>query len=122
MQRKGKTRKIGFAALESELSRLQKLCRMGFQVKVEWLPGKMKRYDGKQLAEEVISDTIFIYARDQQEALCLVAHGFSEWLLNTHSRPYREMINMLIGLFELEQYQSKEKIVGVFERLFRAAV
>jgi hypothetical protein len=70
------------------------------------------------LAEEVIGDSIVIYAQNPEEALHLVAHGFSEWLLNTHSRPYRDMINKSIELFEHQQYQRKERLIAALERLF----
>ena len=103
--------------LESELIRLQESIRMGFEVRVEWLPGKIKHHNGKRLAEEAVGDTIFIYTCDTKEAVRLVAHGFGEWLLNKHSQPYREMINKLIELFELQQYQNKEKVVDVLTRL-----
>lgn len=104
--------------LEGKLQRLQQCSHTGYEVKVIWRPDVIKNHNGRKLAEEVIGDTIFVYTRDKKEAVRLVAHGFGEWLLNKHSQPYREMINKLIELFELQQYQSKEKIVGVLERLF----
>ena len=69
------------------------------------------------LAEEVVNDTIFIYTESLQEALELVRHGFAEWILNQHSRPYRQLINKLITLFEEQQYERKEKTVEAIERL-----
>ena len=62
---------------------------MGFEVNVRWLPGAIKYKGGKQLLEEVLGDTILIYAEDPTEALQLVSHGFAEWLLNQHTKRCR---------------------------------
>ena len=90
---------------------------MGYEVKVQLLPGAVKYKNGKLLAEEVVNDTIFIYTENFQEALELVRHGFAEWILNQHTKPYRQLINKLITLFEEQQYERKEKTVGAIERL-----
>jgi hypothetical protein len=101
----------GKKALEKELERLQECCRIGNEVSVEWLPGVVKQNHGKILAEEVHNDTIMVYSRDLKESVELVQHGFAEWLLNQHAKPYMEFINHLIALFEDTQYSRKEKIV-----------
>ena len=90
---------------------------MGYEVKVQLLPGAVKYKNGKLLAEEVVNDTIFIYTENFQEALELVRHGFAEWILNQHTKPYRQLINKLITLFEEQQYERKEKTVEAIERL-----
>ena len=90
---------------------------MGFEVSVRWLPGTDKYHNGKQLAEEVIGDTILIYTENPQKAIELVQHGFAEWLLNQHSKPYRQLVNKLITLFEEQQYEKKEKIIEALTNL-----
>jgi hypothetical protein len=91
---------------------------LGYEVNVEWLPDAIKYQNGKKLAEEVVNDTIFIYTENLQEALELVRHGFAEWILNQHTKPYRQLINNLITLFEDQQYERKEKTVEAIVRLF----
>jgi hypothetical protein len=54
----------------------------------------------RQLEEEVIKDTIFIYADDIDRVIELVRQCLAERLLNQHSKRYRMMINKLIELFE----------------------
>jgi len=104
--------------LERELCLLQQRMRMGFEVEVIWLPGADKYRNGRQLAEEVKGNTIFVYASNAQEALELVLHGFVEWILDQHTRPYRQLANSLIALFEDLQYDRKERLVEAFARVF----
>jgi len=103
--------------LEVELERLKRKVGMGFEVSVRWLPGIVKHHNGRQLAEEVIGDTILIYTENPQEAVELVRHGFAEWMLNQHMKPYRQLINKLITLFEEQQYERKEKTVQALTKL-----
>jgi len=103
--------------LKTELDRLKIKVGMGFEVNVKWLPGIVKYKNGKQLSEEVIGNTIFIYVEELAEATYLLAHGFSEWLLNKHTKNYRLMINKLIELFEDIQYQEKETIADAITKL-----
>ena len=105
------------ARLEAELERLKLKVGMGSEVNVKWLPGTVKYKNGKQLLEEVVGDTVFIYVEDLTEAIPLLAHGFSEWLLNKHTRKYRLLINKLIELFEQIQYEEKEKTVDAITKL-----
>lgn len=104
-------------ALEAELENIKAKVGIGFEVAAKWLPGTVKYRDGRKLAEEVIGNTILIYVEDSQEALELVRHGFAEWILNQHTKPYRQLINSLISLFEQQQYEKKEKVVEVLARL-----
>ena len=105
--------------LETELERLKLKIGMGFGIKLEWLPGFVRHKNGKQLLEEVVGDTIFIYVEDFFEAKNLLTHGFFEWLLNNHTRPYRQLVNKLITLFEEQQYERKEKTVKALDALLR---
>ena len=106
--------------LVMELHRLQRSTRIGYEVALEWLPGKVKYYNGKQLAEEVVGDTILIYTEELTNAIELVRHGFAEWILNQHTRPYRRLINKLITLFEEQQYEKKERTINALEKLLQS--
>jgi hypothetical protein len=116
-----KLRQIAYTScqdlLEKELGLLQRRTCTGYEIKVKWLPGQIDHHDGRRLAEEVQGDTIIIYAEDQQKAIELLRHGFLEWLVNKHTRPYRQLINKLITLFEDLQYENKEKTIEALERL-----
>lgn len=105
--------------LEEELKEAKSKTGMGFEVKVKWLPGEVKLRNGQQLEEEVVEDTIFIYTEDPDRAVELLYHGFGEWLLNLHSRPYRQMINKFIELLEERHYEQKEKIADAFAKLLQ---
>ena len=104
-------------SLMKELGDLKERTRLGYELNLEWIPGFVKYQNGKQLVEEVVGDTIFIYSENLEESLELVRHGFAEWILNQHTRPHRQLINKLITLFEEQQYEKKEKTVKAIERL-----
>jgi hypothetical protein len=106
-----------YQTLMNELERLQENTSIGYEVKVKWMPNAIKYHNGKQLAEKVAGDTIFIYTEDPQQALELVRHGFAEWILNQHTKLYRQLINKLIALFEEQQYEKKERIIDALSRL-----
>jgi hypothetical protein len=108
------------ARLIRKLEELKRNLSMGYEVKVEWQPGKIKFKEGKPLEEEVVGNMIFIYSEDPSKAEELLAHGFAEWLLNQHTKKYRLLINKLIEVFEQIQYEEKEKIVDAIARLMNA--
>jgi len=108
------------ARLIRKLEELKRNLSMGYEVKVEWQPGKVKFKEGKPLEEEVVGNMIFIYSEDPSKAEELLAHGFAEWLLNQHTKKYRLLINKLIEVFEQIQYEEKEKIVDAIARLMNA--
>jgi len=103
--------------LESELEMLKLKAGMGFEVKLEWSPGIVRHKNGKQLLEEVVGDTIFIYVKDFDEATSLLTHAFLEWLLNQNTKRYRLLINKLIEVFEQIQYDEKEKTIEAIAKL-----
>jgi len=92
----GKAPAMDAGLLRERLERLKDRLGMGYEVGVEWLPGTIKFRDGRRLEEEVIGNTILIYAEDPDLAYGLLAHGFTEWLLNQHTKRYRLLINKLI--------------------------
>ena len=105
------------ASLIKVLEGLKKTIGLGQEVRVKWIPGAVKFRDGRRLEEEVVGDTIFIYAEDPKVAGELVAHGFAEWLLNRHTKRYRMLINKLIELFEEIQYEEKERLVEALTKI-----
>jgi hypothetical protein len=104
-------------SIELELSQLKQLSCTGFEVTVKWIPGKVKYRNGKQLAEEVLGNTIFVYTENTENVLAFVRHGFLEWILAKYTKPYRQLINKLIELFEDEQYERKEKAIDAITKL-----
>jgi hypothetical protein len=103
--------------LEKELRSLQSRTGSGYELEVKWLPGQPEYHNERRLAEEVRGNTIMIYAENPRKAVELLRHGFLEWLMNRHTKPYRQLINKLITLFEDLQYENKEKTIEVLEKL-----
>jgi hypothetical protein len=106
--------------LKKKLDCLKKQMQLGHEINLKWLPSVERHQRGKKLAEEVVNNTVFIYTKDIQEAEEMVKHGYAEWILNQHTKPYRQLINKLIELFEEQQYERKEKTVDALIRLFKA--
>lgn len=55
-----------------QLERLQRLLNHGHELKVSWLPRKIKCSDlngRERLCGEVVGETIYIYEEDENEAL-----------------------------------------------------
>lgn len=90
---------------------------MGYELKVKWLPSESAHHEGRRLAEKVQGDSIFVYAENPKKAIELLHHGFLEWLLNQHTKPYRQLINKFIALFEDVQYENKERTIETLEKL-----
>ncbi|MEM2892576.1 MAG: hypothetical protein QW486_00325 [Candidatus Bathyarchaeia archaeon] len=107
--------------LTKALERFKERVGLGLELRLEWLPGKIRLKNGRRLEEEVIGDTILIYSESPERAEELVAHGLAEWLLNQHTRRYRVLINKLIEVFEEIQYRDKERIVEALANLIRGA-
>lgn len=103
--------------LEEELILLQKRFCMGYELRVKWLPGRIVHHNGRKLAEEVRGDTIIVYTKNPKKAVELLRHGFWEWLMNRYTRPYRQLINALVTLFEKLQYERKEDTIDALDRL-----
>jgi len=99
--------------LESELRRLKRALNMGHELRVEWLPGRVKRFRGRRLSGEVLGETIYIYDEPEPRALATLKHEFIEYILTVEfTAPYKRMINTLISAFEEEMYQRKERVVN----------
>jgi hypothetical protein len=108
-----------FGKLESELMRLKRKVGLGFDVKVAWHPSETKIVKGREVEELVEGNIIHIYTPDPNRALELLRHGFAEWLLNQHSKPYRMLINKLLDLLEDLYYERKEEVADALTKLFQ---
>jgi hypothetical protein len=112
--------KSGFEAkLQNELRRLQQKTGLGLELEVLWMPNHVKRnVEGKQLSGEVLGNTIYIYEKDVGEALKTLKHEFFDCIISHQiEKPYKDFINRLIGLFEVEMYKRKEKLVDRLSKL-----
>jgi len=103
--------------LNDELERLKQELGIGHEVRVEWSPSVARYHNERRLLEEVKGNTIFIYSKNHDEVLDLLRHGFAEWLLNQHARPYLQLINNLITISEQLQYERKERIIEALIKL-----
>ena len=100
--------------LESELRRLQKLTKLGLELNVKWLPdGEAKSpIDGRPISGQVSGNTIIIYEKAEGEALSTLKHEFIKYAIsNTIEKPYMDLVNSLITLFQSQIYKNKEALV-----------
>jgi hypothetical protein len=106
-----------FERLESELERLKRALGLGHELGVEWLPGRTKRFGGKQLSGEVLDGTICIYDEDEERALSTLRHEFFDYAVCQVIEPYKRIANELISAMNEEAYQKKEKLIERLSRL-----
>jgi hypothetical protein len=92
--------------LEEELEKLKQLLKMGFELKVVWLPN-----NSSELSGEVKGETIFIYEEDFEEALETLKHEFLDYAISQVIEPYRRIANQLIMLLNEEAYKKKEELI-----------
>ncbi|GAI00946.1 unnamed protein product, partial [marine sediment metagenome] len=91
--------------LELELERLKSVLDMAHELRLEWLPGQVKRFRGRRLSGEVLNEVIYIYDESEPMALATLKHEFIEYILTIEfTAPYKRMINTLISAFEEEMY------------------
>jgi len=97
--------------LKSELERLKLALNLGHELRVEWLPGQVRHFHGKQLSGEVLDGTIHIYERDEEKALSTLRHEFFDYAVCQVIEPYKSIANKLISAMNEEAYQKKEKLI-----------
>jgi hypothetical protein len=99
--------------LERELERLKGIVRLGLELTVVWIPGRVRRsVEGGTLSGEVQGTTVLIYEEDEAEALKTVKHEFLDYVISHEiEAPYKALINRLIDAFEAEAYKRKERLV-----------
>jgi hypothetical protein len=91
--------------LEEELERLKRLLKMGYELKVVWLPN-----NDSNLSGEVKGETIYVYEEDHEKALETLRHEFLDYAISQVIEPYRQVTNKLIVLINEEAYKRKEKL------------
>ena len=97
--------------LESELERFKLALNLGHELRVEWLPGQVRHFHGKQLSGEVLDGTIHIYERDEEKALSTLRHEFLDHVVCQVIEPYKSIANKLISAMNEEAYRKKEKLI-----------
>jgi hypothetical protein len=95
--------------LEEELERLKRLLKIGYELKVVWLPN-----NDSNLSGEVKGETIFIYEEEYDKALETLRHEFLDYAISQVIEPYRQIANKLIMLINEEAYKRKEKLIGPY--------
>jgi hypothetical protein len=92
--------------LEEELEKLKRLLKMGYELKVVWLPN-----GNSSLSGEVKGETIFIYEEEPEKALETLKHEFLDYSISQVIEPYRRIANQLIMLLNEEAYKKKEELI-----------
>jgi retron-type reverse transcriptase len=100
--------------LDEELERLKRLLRMGYELKVVWLPN-----NNSNLSGEVKGETIYVYEEELEKALETLRHEFLDYAISQVIEPYRQVTNKLIMLINEEAYKRKEKLVEVLNILLK---
>ena len=98
--------------LDGELERLKRLLRMGYELKVVWLPN-----NNSNLSGEVKGETIYVYEEEVEKALETLKHEFLDYSISQVIEPYRQLTNKLIMLINEEAYKRKEMLVENLRRL-----
>ena len=94
--------------LEEELERLKKILKLGYELKVRWIPNINPRIYG-----EVKGDYIYVYNEDREVALETLKHEFLDCAISKVIEPYKEVTNKLIALINENAYRNKEKLLEV---------
>jgi len=92
--------------LEEELERLKKILKLGYELKVRWIPNINPRIYG-----EVRGDYIILYGEDKEIALETLKHEFIDTAISKIIEPYKDVTNRLISLINEDAYKKKEKLV-----------
>jgi hypothetical protein len=98
--------------LEAELERLMKILRLGYELRVFWVPDSNSKCSG-----EVRGTCIYLYNEDENDALETLKHEFIDWAISNAIEPYKEVTNRLIAMINEDAYTRKEKLVNALERL-----
>lgn len=90
---------------ESKLqTRMQKaLYRLNLPLQVVWAPNENMPVHG-----EIKQYTIYIYDKNQKDALATFEHEVYEYKFKEVTRLYRSMVNSLLDVIEKETYARKE--------------
>ncbi|MEM2027590.1 MAG: hypothetical protein QXO15_04770 [Nitrososphaerota archaeon] len=94
------------------LERLKHLLKMGYELKVVWLPD-----NDSNLSGEVKGETIFIYEEDFEKALETLKHEFIDYAISKVIESYRDVTNKLLMLINEETYRRKERVIESLSKL-----
>jgi len=92
--------------LEAELERLKKILKLGYELKVRWIPN-----NNSNLSGEAKGETIFVYDKEVELALETLKHEFIDYVISKIIEPYKEVTNRLIALINEDAYKRKERLV-----------
>jgi len=92
--------------LEEELERLKRLLKMGYELKVVWLPNSSSSLSG-----EVKGETIYVYEEDLDKALETLRHEFLDYAISRIIEPYKQVANSLILILNKNAYEKKERLI-----------
>lgn len=89
-----------------ELEKLKRILKMGYELKVLWVP-----MGNTKLSGEVKGHCIYVYDEDPEFAVETVKHEFIDYAISKTIEPYKEVTNRLIALINDDAYKRKEKLV-----------
>ena len=99
--------------LEEELERLKRIMSIGYDLKVRWMPNA-----GSKLSGEVRGAVIYVYEKDEGEAVGTLKHEFIDHQITKEIvEPLVEYVNMQKSLLEKLIYKRKENIVESLSKL-----
>lgn len=98
--------------LEVELERLKRILKLGYELKVRWVPNNSLKISG-----EVKGNCIYVYDENREIALETLNHEFIDCAISKVVEPYKKVTNILIALINEDAYQKKEKLVESLTRL-----
>lgn len=100
--------------LETELERLKRIMKLGYELKVRCIPNNNSRISG-----EVRGDCIYVYDENMEVASETLKHEFLDYAISRVVEPYKDVTNKLIMLINEEAYRRKEKLVEALVNFLR---
>lgn len=101
-------------SLKEELDRLKKKSGANTNLEVLWIPKTDYTKEG-----EVIGNKIYIYSTNLGDALETLRHEFFDAMISAASKPYLELVNVLLSVVSRQAYCKKEEVVESLVRMTR---
>lgn len=98
--------------LELRLRQLQQILNYGHGLSVKWRPGRARC--SRNLAGEIVGESIFIYDNGEDAALQTLTHEIIEHYIVDYERHYVTLVNSLVEAFNQIQRRRRH---GLVERL-----
>ena len=98
--------KLESQTLKKELENLEQMAGIKTRYKIIWIPKTNSTKEG-----EVVGNTIYIYSTNFTDALETLRHEFIDAMVSSVSKPYLDLINVLLSVISEKAYQKKEEIV-----------